>query len=186
MVWLICQTAFRKGETKLLIRGVPSAEWVFCPMIKGIKNDKVSVNACNRCPRLIRVEQTFIPPLRTDTRGLITKRTNHLHFMKPPPSRCRAKPSTLRSLAPTLSLIEERQPIIDVFDEEDHLLILAQLPGMDRKDVKVKANDNTVTITAENATKKYLDTIRLPSHVMKGAVKFTYRNNILQAKLKKT
>jgi HSP20 family protein len=106
--------------------------------------------------------------------------------MKPPPSRCRAKPSTLRSLAPTLSLIEERQPIIDVFDEEDHLLILAQLPGMDRKDVKVKANDNTVTITAENATKKYLDTIRLPSHVMKGAVKFTYRNNILQAKLKKT
>jgi len=186
MVWLICQTAFRKGETKLLIRGAPGAEWVFCPMIKGIKNDKVSVNGCHRCPRLIRVEQTFIPPLRTDRRGLISKRTNHLHFMKPPPSRCRAKPPTLRSLTPTLSLIEEKKPIIDVFDEEDHLLILAQLPGMERKDVKVKAHENTLTIMAENAAKKYLETIRLPSHVLKGSVKFTYRNNILQARLKKT
>jgi len=186
MVWLICQTAFRKGETKLLVRGVPGAEWVFCPMIKGIKNDKVSVNGCHRCPRLIRVEQTFIPSLRNYSRGLIPKRANHLHFMKPPPSRSRAKPPTLKSLLPTLSLIEEKQPIVDVFDEEDHLLILAQLPGVDRKDVKVKAHDNTLTIMAENAAKKYLETIRLPSYVMKGAVKFTYRNNILQAKLKKT
>jgi HSP20 family protein len=105
--------------------------------------------------------------------------------MKPPPSRCRAKLPALRQLAPTLSLIEEKQPIVDVFDEEDHLLILAQLPGMDEKDVKVKADNNTVTIMAENAAKKYLETIRLPSYVKKGKVKFTYRNNILQAKLKK-
>ena len=105
--------------------------------------------------------------------------------MKPSLARCKAKSPTMRSSAQTLSLIKERQPIIDVFDEEDYLLVLAQLPGMDKQDVKVKADENTVTITAENAVKEYLETIKLPSHVMKGMVKFTYRNNILQAKLKK-
>ena len=185
MVWLVCQTAFKKGKSKLLIRGVPGVEWVFCPAVRGIKNDKVSLQDCQRCARFIRVEQTFIPHLRNARRGLMPKRRNQLHFMKPSLTRCKAKPPTMRSSAPTLSLIKEKQPVVDVFDEEDYLLILAQLPGMGEKDVNVKAEDNTVTITAENAVKKYLKTIKLSSYVMKGAVKFTYRNNILQAKLKK-
>lgn len=83
------------------------------------------------------------------------------------------------------SLIREKQPIVDVFEEEDYLLILAELPGVDRKDVKVKADENTLIITAENATRKYLETIKLPTRITSDAVKFTYRNNILQAKLKK-
>ena len=50
----------------------------------------------------------------------------------------------------------------------------------------IKADENTATITAENTTKKYLETIKLPTCITRGTVKFTYRNNILQAKLKKS
>lgn len=85
-----------------------------------------------------------------------------------------------------MSLTKEKQPIVDVFEEEDCMLILAELPGMDKKDVKVKTDENIVTITAENATKKYLETVKLPMNVSRSKVKFTCRNNVLQARLKKT
>ena len=103
-----------------------------------------------------------------------------------PVSRWKVKYPSVNSLSQPLSLIREKQPLIDVFDEKNHFVILAQLPGIDEKDVKIKADENTVTITAENATKKYLETIKLPTCITRGTVKFTYRNNILQAKLKKS
>jgi HSP20 family molecular chaperone IbpA len=155
-------------------------------MVNGVKNDKVNVQGCRQCPRLVRFEQTFVPQAHVGKRGLMPKRGNGLHFIKPPLSRSKAKLPSVRSLCPSMSLIMEKQPIVDVFEEEDCVLILAELPGMDEKDVKVRANENVVTITAENATKKYLETVKLPMDVSKGAIKFTYKNNVLQARLRKT
>ena len=114
------------------------------------------------------------------------KHTNSLHFMKTL-NRRKIKPLGVGLLAQPLGVIKEKQPIVDVFEEKNHLLILAQLPGMDEKDVSIEAADeNTIMIKAENAAKKYLETIKLPASVARGVVKFTYRNNILQARLKKT
>ena len=84
-----------------------------------------------------------------------------------------------------MSLTKEKQPIVDVFEEGDYVLILAELPGMDKENVKVQADENIVTITAENATKKYLETVKLPTSVSRSTIKFTCRNNVLQAKVKK-
>lgn len=79
----------------------------------------------------------------------------------------------------------EKQPLIDVFEEEDYLVVLAELPGVDEQDVTLKVDESAITITAENATKKYLEVIKLPTCVKRDTMKFTYRNNILQVRLKK-
>lgn len=79
----------------------------------------------------------------------------------------------------------EKQPLIDVFEEEDYLVVLAELPGVDEQDVTLKVDESAITITAENATKKYLEVIKLPKCVKRDTMKFTYRNNILQVRLKK-
>jgi len=83
------------------------------------------------------------------------------------------------------SLTKERQPLIDVFEEEDHLIVSAELPGIDEKDMNIKADENTVTITAENGVKKYLRKVWLPTSIKKDKIKSTYKNNILQVKLEK-
>ena len=62
---------------------------------------------------------------------------------------------------------------------------MAELPGVDEQDVNLEVDENAITITAENATKKYLEVIKLPTCVKRDTVKFTYRNNILHVKLKK-
>lgn len=81
--------------------------------------------------------------------------------------------------------MNERQPPIDVFEEENYLIVLAELLGIDKKDVKVKADENSVTITAENTERKYFEIVRLPTRVNKDTTELTYRNNILQLRLKK-
>jgi HSP20 family protein len=83
------------------------------------------------------------------------------------------------------SLMNERKPPIDVFEEENYLVVLAELPGIDEKDVKVKADENSVTITAENTANKYSKTVRLPTRINGNTTDLTYRNNILQLRLKK-
>lgn len=83
------------------------------------------------------------------------------------------------------SLTKERQPLFDVFEEENHLTVLSEMPGIDEKDVNIEADENTITITAENSTKKYLKKVWLPTSIKKDTVKSTYRNNILQIRLEK-
>jgi HSP20 family molecular chaperone IbpA len=51
-------------------------------------------------------------------------------------SRWKVKYPSVNSLSQPLSLIREKQPLIGVFDKKNHLVILAQLPGIDGKDVK--------------------------------------------------
>ena len=85
-----------------------------------------------------------------------------------------------------LSFKAEKQPLIDVFEEDDYVVVLAELPGMDEKDVNIEADENTLTITAKNALKTYLETVKLPTPIVSGVVKFIYKNNILQATLKKS
>jgi HSP20 family protein len=81
--------------------------------------------------------------------------------------------------------MRERQPLVDVFEEGDHFIVLAELPGIDENDVNIKADESYLTITAENATKRYLKIVRLPARVKKRTIKFTYKNNILQVRLRK-
>jgi HSP20 family molecular chaperone IbpA len=105
--------------------------------------------------------------------------------MRPSASKWNARRPMMKFPASQLSFRQEKQPLVDIFEEEDWIMILAELPGMEEKDVHIEAAENAVTITAENTIKKYSETIRLPTAVAEGSVKFIYRNNILQARLRK-
>jgi len=188
-VWLICRAALGKGKNKLLVRGIKEAEWVFCPLIKSIKNDRTNIAKCQGCKHFIRLEQTRIPQTHTKKEPLFFR-------MLTPPSkdtfhnaRTLRSPKTIHPRVPPFthipSLTKERQPLFDVFEEENHLTVLSEMPGIDEKDVNIEAGENTITITAENSTKKYLKKVWLPTSIKKDTVKSTYRNNILQIRLEK-
>jgi HSP20 family molecular chaperone IbpA len=185
-VWLICRAASGRGKNKLLVRGVKGVEWVFCPLIKGIQ-DRISTEQCQKCKYFIRFEETYTPQTRSTKRTFflgITQSKASFHI-----TRSHSRPRITHphvALFPHIpTLINEREPLVDIFEENNHLIVLAELPGIDEKDLKIKVNENTVTITAENAKKKYLKIVRLPTRVNKDAIEYTYRNNILQVRLEK-
>jgi HSP20 family molecular chaperone IbpA len=188
-LWLICRATLGKRKNKLLVRGIEGAEWVFCPLVKSITNDKISTDRCQGCKHFISLEQSHIPKAYTQKktgffRKPILQSEDTFHI-----TRTLRRPKSIHPRVPLFphisSLIKERQPLFDIFEEENHLIILAEMPGMDEKDVNIEADENTITITAENPLKRYLKKVWLPTSIKKDKMKFTYRNNILQIKLEK-
>jgi len=186
-VWLICQAAIGKGKNKLLVRGIDGAEWVFCPLIKNIKRDRISTDRCQTCKHFIHFEQTSIPQTHTTKktpffRTATSKSTFHV---KRASSRSKTKHPRVTSFPLIPSLTRERQPLLDIFEEQNHLIVLAELSNVDEKDLNIKTDEDTLTISTDNKTPKYLKKIKLPTTIKKETIKSTYKNNILQVKLKK-
>jgi len=178
-VWLICQAALGRGKNKRLVRGIQGAEWVFCPLIKSVKNGRIGTDRCQRCKHFVRFEQTYIPQAQT------TPALRGTFDIRRPLGRLGVTHPHATPFPHIPSLIKERQPLIDIFEEEDHIKVLAELPGVEEKDVNIITDEKTIMITAENATKKYLKIVRLPTCIKKSKIKSTYRNNILQISLEK-
>ena len=80
---------------------------------------------------------------------------------------------------------EVREPIIDVFDEKEHILVVAELPGIEESDIKIDIKGDILTLSAERGEKKYSKEILLPSKVDEKSLVSSYKNGILETKLQR-
>ena len=80
---------------------------------------------------------------------------------------------------------EVREPMVDVFEEDDHLLVLAELPGIGKDDVRIDVKDDVLTISAERGDKKYRKEVLLPRSVSKEKMQVSCNNGVLEIKCPK-
>lgn len=80
---------------------------------------------------------------------------------------------------------EVREPIVDVFDEENHILIVAELAGIDRENINVEVQEDILILSAETGRRKYHKEIVLPAEVDESSEEKTFRNGILEVKYSK-
>ncbi|MEW6407893.1 MAG: archaeal heat shock protein Hsp20 [Patescibacteria group bacterium] len=81
---------------------------------------------------------------------------------------------------------EIREPLVDVFDEKDHILIIAELPGVAKERIKLDLKGDILTLRAENEKRKYAKEILLPHKVDFEQKKVNFKNGVLEIKLMKT
>lgn len=77
---------------------------------------------------------------------------------------------------------EVREPMVDMFEEEDHLLIVAEMPGIGSGDVKLEVEDDVLTIRAERGEKKYGKEVLLPRSYPREKMEFSCNNGMLEIK----
>jgi HSP20 family protein len=81
------------------------------------------------------------------------------------------------------SVVQEvREPIVDVFDEKDHVLIVAEMPGISVKDVQLAVEDDLVTITAAHGDKKYRKEVLLPASFAREKMQVSCNNGVVEIK----
>ena len=78
---------------------------------------------------------------------------------------------------------EIREPLVDVFDEEEHVLVVAEMPGIGQEDVDLSVRDDILTICAERGEKKYRKEVLLPASFAPEQMSHTCRNGMLEVKL---
>jgi len=77
---------------------------------------------------------------------------------------------------------EVREPVVDVFEEKDHTLVVAEMPGISAKDVRLEVKDDLLTIYAEKMDKRYRKEILLPRSYPREKMKVSCNNGILEIK----
>jgi HSP20 family protein len=80
---------------------------------------------------------------------------------------------------------EVREPIVDVFDEKDHILVIVELPGVSKDNIKVEVSGDILNITTSGKARQYAKEILLPSKVNAESLKTVYKNGILEITLEK-
>jgi HSP20 family protein len=80
---------------------------------------------------------------------------------------------------------EVREPVVDVFEEEDHVLVVAEMPGVAKEDVHITVEDDLLTFTAERGDKKYRKEVLLPASCAKEKIEVACNNGVVEIKCKK-
>ena len=86
---------------------------------------------------------------------------------------------------PEFKIAETREPIVDVFDEKDHVLIVAELPGVLEESIKLNLKGDILILEAGDEKRKYSKEILLPAKVDFEQRETNFKNGILEIKLKK-
>jgi HSP20 family protein len=77
------------------------------------------------------------------------------------------------------------EPLVDVVEENDEIIVVAELPGVERDEIKVRIKGTSITIHADNPERPYHKVIELPSKVQQDGAKSAIRNGVLEVRLKK-
>lgn len=77
------------------------------------------------------------------------------------------------------------EPLVDLFEEENEIVIVVEVPGVDRDQIKVKIKGTMLTIHVDNPEKPYHKEIALPVKVVKENAASSLRNGVLEIRLRK-
>ena len=92
-------------------------------------------------------------------------------------------------------------PAVDLYEKDDHFVIKAELPGVDKKDIKIDLKDRVLTLSGErsydNEVKeenyyrkersygKFQRAFRLPADVDSDQIKAEFKDGVLQVEVPK-
>lgn len=94
--------------------------------------------------------------------------------------------SPFGSPRPMMEVKGKREPLTDVIEEESVVRVIAEVPGVEKSDIKLSCAENLLTISVDTEKRKYYKEVELPSPVDPKSSKASYKNGILEVVLSKT
>ncbi|MFA5819231.1 MAG: Hsp20/alpha crystallin family protein [Bacteroidales bacterium] len=80
---------------------------------------------------------------------------------------------------------EEREPITDIFDEKNEIVIIAEMPGIEENDLEIDLKEDILEISAVSKSRTYRKELLLPAKVIKSNLRHKFTNGILEIRIKK-
>jgi HSP20 family protein len=88
-----------------------------------------------------------------------------------------------KGMQPVLS--DAREPLVDVLERDNDIIIIAELPGVKKEDIELEATKDSLEIKVDTPEKKYYKVVALPCGVKEDATDASYNNGVLEVRLKK-
>ncbi len=94
-------------------------------------------------------------------KNLNVKRRPHLHKYR--------SSKTLKK-----AVWKEPEPLVDIFQEKDSVVIVAELKGFKRENIKTHAEKQKLVLSAKTKGRKYYKSLNLPKVVIPETMRMTY------------
>jgi len=101
-----------------------------------------------------------------------------------------------------LPRMQQVTPSLDIYEEEDAVVVKAELPGIGKEDVEVDISDDLLTISGEKKAEEKLErkdyhriersygsfsrSVRLPGEVLSDQAKASFKDGVLEVRIPKT
>lgn len=80
---------------------------------------------------------------------------------------------------------QQQETLIDVMKDDDEVHVIADMPGIDKKDLDINASKSSVTIKAEGESRSYSEKVDLGCEVFPDSRKARYNNGVLEIVFKR-
>ena len=79
-----------------------------------------------------------------------------------------------------------REPLVEINEEEDQIILVAEMPGVNKEDIELNATNRSITISTQKIVsgRSYFKEIDLPAAINQDYAKARYTNGILEVRLK--
>ena len=86
---------------------------------------------------------------------------------------------------PSLNYREGREPLVDVIEDDDTIRIIAEVPGVEKKDIDLTCTETTLIVSVDTEKRKYYKEVELPGEVDPKVGKASFKNGVLEVTLTK-
>jgi len=85
-----------------------------------------------------------------------------------------------------IEITDDLEPLVDIIDEEEMLVVLVALPGVNREDIDLRVTENCLTVTVDTDDFEWYDELNLPTKVKPKLASASYKNGVLEVRLEKS
>ena len=79
----------------------------------------------------------------------------------------------------------EYEPLVDLFIDGVNVILVAELPGVEKESIHVDATEDKLAISADSSTGDFFRELILPTRVDPNSSVASYKNGVLEVRLKK-
>jgi HSP20 family protein len=80
---------------------------------------------------------------------------------------------------------DEPEPLVDIIEERETLVVLAALPGVNKDDIGLRITENCLTVSIDAADFEWYEELKLPTGVDPKSARASYKNGVLEVKVNK-
>ena len=81
--------------------------------------------------------------------------------------------------------LAEPKPLIDIFQENNYITIVAEIAGFNKETFKIHVKDQKLILSAKSKDRRYYKSLNLPKVVIPDVMYTKFKNGVLEIKLKK-
>jgi len=85
-----------------------------------------------------------------------------------------------KGLKGTPQVKDEREPLVDIVETNGEVHVVAELPGVEKSDIKLHGTEDSLTISVDTAQYKYYKEVELPVKVKVKEANSSYKNGVLE------